>query len=163
MIFRNNQSVLTSFLIELATLGPIGRYLPAPGTWGALAATVVTPFIIFPLSIVPRIILLIIVFVLGSFGAQKAEQMEMIKDPGIVNIDEVLGQWITFLPFTWLSWPNLLLGFVLFRLFDIFKPWPVNISENWLSNGWNVMIDDVFAAIYAMACLAILRLILQAG
>lgn len=159
MTFQQIQSFLASCQTQLSTLGPIGRYLPASGTWGALAATLVTPVIIFPLSIIPRIILFIIVFVLGSFAAKNTEQLEMMKDPGIINIDEVLGQWITFLPFTGLSWPKLFLGFLLFRLFDILKPWPINISEKWLDNGWNVMIDDIFAAIYASACLAIVILI----
>jgi phosphatidylglycerophosphatase A len=77
----------------------------------------------------------------------------------MVIIDEVVGQWMTFLPFASLSFRDLVLGFLLFRIFDIFKPWPVNISEQWFSHGWSIMIDDICAAIYAVFCLAVLRCI----
>jgi Phosphatidylglycerophosphatase A and related proteins len=65
----------------------------------------------------------------------------------------VLGQWITYAPFAVLSWRGLLAGFVLFRIFDMLKPWPVNASENWLPGGYGIMIDDAVAAVYAALCL----------
>jgi phosphatidylglycerophosphatase A len=68
----------------------------------------------------------------------------------------MVGYWLTvaFIP---TQWPWLLAAFVLFRLFDILKPWPIRQSEKLFSGGLGIMIDDVLAALYAMAILAILQ------
>ena len=71
-----------------------------------------------------------------------------LKDPQIVVVDEVIGQWLTFagaMRFNWKSW---LLGFVLFRLFDIFKPPPTRQLEN-VPGGAGIVLDDVMAGVYA--------------
>ena len=76
------------------------------------------------------------------------------KDPGVVVVDEVVGQWVTllFLPFT----PAVAVaGFLLFRVLDVFKPWPARQLES-LPDGWGIMSDDVMAGIYA-------NLLLHAG
>lgn len=138
---------------HFATLGPIGHLKPGPGTWGSAAAVITAPFLFLPYSPVMRCAILVALFVLGSLAASRAEVVLGKKDPGSVIIDEVLGQWLTYLPFSILPAWQVLAGFLLFRLFDIAKPFPVRRSERWLPAGWGVMIDDVVAGIYAAAAL----------
>ncbi len=88
-------------------------------------------------------------FFAGAFAANRMEKVLGLKDPRCVIMDEVVGQWVTFLPFAALAPPKILAGFLLFRFFDILKPWPVRSSERWLPGGFGVMIDDVLAGIYA--------------
>ena len=75
-----------------------------------------------------------------------------VLDPGEVVIDEVAGQWLTLLAVP----PDPILyaaGFVLFRIFDIFKPWPVGWADRELGGGLGVMVDDLLAGLYAALCL----------
>ncbi|WP_457571581.1 phosphatidylglycerophosphatase A family protein [Desulfovulcanus sp.] len=150
----------TKIWINLATLGPIG-YLPkAPGTWGSLAATILAPFLFIPISLPFKILVLVIIFFLGAYAASLAEKVYKHKDPGCVIIDELLGQWVTFLTLTHSVWFMIIIGFVLFRIFDILKPFPIRNSEQWLKNGFGIMIDDLLAGIYAGFCLFMLSMIL---
>ena len=142
----NALNVLSLFL---ATLGPIGRIPPAPGTFGSAAAVIAAPWAFVPLSLPWRVAVLLSLFVCGAWAAGRAENVLGKKDPGQVVIDEVLGQWMTFLP---LASPDLLelaVGFALFRLFDITKLPPIKASEHWLPGGYGVMIDDALAGVYA--------------
>ena len=81
------------------------------------------------------------------------------KDPGEVVIDELVGVWLVLLPFESPSFWLVLAAFAFFRFFDISKPWPVRASENWLPDGFGIMIDDVVAGVWALLCVALLRLI----
>ena len=85
--------------------------------------------------------------VIGALAAGRVARLVGLEDPGLVVVDEVAGQWITFLalPFT----PVIALaGFLLFRVMDIVKPWPARDLEH-LPGGWGIMADDVAAGIYA--------------
>lgn len=144
-------------LLALATLGPVGRAPRAPGTWGSVVAVVAATCLFFPLSLPGRAIVLIALFVCGALAADRAERLLGRKDPGQVVIDEVLGQWLVFFPFAVPSFFELILGLLLFRLFDITKPPPVRASEHWLPGGWGVMIDDVLAGLYACLVLGLIR------
>lgn len=144
-------------LTRIATLGPVGLLPRAPGTWGSAAALITAPFLFFPLPIPLRLIVLGLLFYFGAIVCTEAEKELGEKDPGCVVIDEVLGQWVVFLPFPGIVGWQAIAGFILFRFFDIFKPWPVRASEKWLKAGYGVMIDDLIAGIYAMICLGILR------
>jgi phosphatidylglycerophosphatase A len=146
-----------SICLFLATLGPIGRIPPAPGTWGSAVAVLAAPLLFLPLTPLWRILLLVALFGLGSLVAGRAEKLLHEKDPGQVIIDEVVGQWLVFLPFAAPTAFELGVGFVLFRLFDVTKPPPVRASENWLPGGAGVMIDDVLAGLYACLGLALLH------
>jgi len=99
-------------------------------------------------------------FIAGGIASTRAEKLLGKDDPGEVVIDEVLGQWMTYAPFAVLSWLEIFVGFVLFRLFDMAKPWPIRASENWMPGGYGIMIDDAVAALYAMLCLWILQMVL---
>lgn len=140
--------------LAASTLGPIGHIRKAPGTWGALAAALSAPLLFLPLSLPLRLLALVALFHLGSMAAGSAEKSLGRKDPGEVIIDEWLGQWVVFLPFTVLPWWQIVIGFAAFRFFDILKPWPIRASESWLAQGYGVMLDDVIAGGYAAVVLA---------
>lgn len=93
---------------------------------------------------------------LGIWASGRATHLFKDKDPQKVVVDEVIGQLITFLfvPFA-ISWHFILAGFVLFRLFDIWKPYPIDSLQN-LPAGIGVCADDILAGVYAGACLALL-------
>lgn len=126
----------------------------APGTVGSVVAFL--PYILIPDF---RGLLLlgvtVLCYFLGVWASFRVEQDSGQHDPGQINLDEVVGQWIAllFLPKEgWLVWGT---AFILFRIFDIFKPFPVNRSQH-LNGGWGVMTDDVLAGIYANLVLQIL-------
>ncbi len=139
----------------VSTVFRIG-YLPtAPGTWGSLAAVVLWYLIIESISTITFIVTIIIIFILGVYTSSITERYSVQKDPSIIVIDEWVGQWIAllFLP------KSLLLGlvtFALFRLFDIWKPFPIKILDK-MPSGWGIMLDDVFAGFYPLLVLSVLR------
>lgn len=143
--------------LAFCRLGVAGLAPRAPGTWGTAVGCLLAPFLFFPLNIFWRIVVLAAIFVAGGLAATRAEKILGQKDPGQVVIDELAGVWLAFLPFREPDLWLLIFGFIFFRIFDIFKPWPVNASENWLPDGFGVMIDDIVAGAYALICLEILH------
>ncbi len=137
----------------IATLGPFGLLPKAPGTWGSLAAVVAAPWLFMPLSFSLRVLVLACVLVVGTWAAARAERLFGRKDPGCVVVDELLGQWLTLLPFAVLTVPQLVAGFLFFRIMDILKPWPVRAIERRVPGGLGVMLDDAVAAVPAAALL----------
>lgn len=148
-----NTSSIDRIATAFATLGPVGHLPKAPGTWGSAVAVIAAPFVFLPLSPLHRCIILALLFIIGGLAANRAEVVIGKKDPGSVVIDEVLGQWTVYALFPIMTTWQILLGFLLFRLFDITKPWPVKAAENWLPGGFGVMIDDLLAGIYAALCM----------
>ncbi len=142
-------------------LGPIGKIPYASGTWGSAAAVLAAPILFLPLPGLWRVLLLAALFWIGSRAATRTEVLLCRKDPSHVVIDELVGQWLTFLPLAHPSTFELTAGFFFFRAFDILKPPPVRASENWLPGGYGVMIDDVLAGIYACLCLSLLHWLRQ--
>ncbi len=143
--------------LQVSRLGPCGLSPKAPGTVGSAAAALTAPLFFLPLPLHWRILVLAALFILGSLAATRAETLLGRKDPGEVVVDELFGQWLTLLPFSDLGWGWIIIGFGLFRLFDILKPCPVRNAEHWLPAGWGVMIDDGIAGMYALLCLGALR------
>lgn len=136
--------------INLLLLSWFGTgYSPkAPGTMGSLAAVPFAWLMAASWGQHTLIIAAAVVFALGWAAAHATEEAR--RDPGWVVVDEVAGQWLTlaFVP------PDIILyaiGFVLFRLFDIFKPWPVRTLEQKVPGALGVMVDDIAAALYAGA------------
>lgn len=140
-------------ILAFCRVGPAGLSPVMPGSCGSLVAAVLAPFVFMPLSFYARVAVLVMLFIAGSIASTRAEFLLGKKDPGEVVVDEVLGQWMTYAPFTALAGWELFAGFIFFRLFDITKPWPVRASENWLPTGYGIMVDDAVAAVYAMAAL----------
>lgn len=149
-------SLSDKILLAYARVGIAGKSPKAPGTCGSLAAIVLAPLVFMPLPFWGRLLVLLFVLITGIVASARAENLLQQKDPSEVVIDEVLGQWITCLPFAALSFWEYAAAFALFRLFDITKPWPVRRLEE-LGGGLGIMIDDAAAGLYAMLCLALLR------
>ena len=144
--------------LHFARLDPSGLSPKAPGTAGSFFSVLLAPFLFLPFGLPARLAILAAVFILGALAATRAEALLGRKDPGCIVIDELVGQWIAMLflssfsaDSTWCDAAFLLVPFAFFRLFDIWKPWPVHASESWLPAGWGIMIDDVFAGLWALA------------
>jgi phosphatidylglycerophosphatase A len=121
-----------------------------PGTCASAVALLLAPFLFLPLDFAERCALLAALFVFGSLIVNRAERILGVQDPPELCIDEVLGMWLALIPFDEPSSGLMLTAFVLFRIFDIAKPWPVNASEHWLPGGFGIILDDVVAGFLAM-------------
>ncbi len=133
----------------LATAGGAGYFPKGPGTAGSLVGVAavylgVPPLLGAALLLLPAV-----------WSAQAVARHLSSKDPQIVVIDEVLGQWITFVGASTAPL-SLAVGFVLFRLFDITKPWPARRLEK-LPGGWGIVLDDVMAGVYGCFAMLLLR------
>jgi phosphatidylglycerophosphatase A len=127
----------------------------APGTAGsALGLLLFIPALYAPFPV--QVVIIAIGFVLGVWVSDRVAKHMEVKDPGGIVWDEFVGMWITLLWLPSLIW--LLPAFLLFRLFDIWKPWPVRIADEKLVGGLGIMLDDVFAGLYALAAVQILNL-----
>ena len=132
----------------LATWFGSGLLPRIPGTWGSAAALPFAWIIASYGSPWPLLAAAIIAFAAGIWAAGIYGRHAGIKDASPIVIDEVAGQWLTLAPFA--PDPTVyLLGFVLFRVADIVKPWPANWADRSLGGGLGVMLDDVFAGVYA--------------
>lgn len=146
----NNQSLL--FLSKAITsLFGFGYFWPFPATWGSAAAGIALYFFWPELSVAIKLAIIMATFLLGTYLAGIIERAENTHDPRFVVIDEAVGMMIaTFLLHQiWWQW---VLGFFLFRIFDILKPWPAS----WINDakgGFSIMGDDVIAGVYTLAIL----------
>jgi phosphatidylglycerophosphatase A len=131
-----------------AGLSPI-----APGTFGTLIAMPIY-LVLTSFSTIIYVLTVAFMFCIGCWASkQTADALGVHDHPGIV-IDEIVGYLATmlFVPVTW-YW--MIFGFLLFRLFDIWKPWPINKVDRQLQGGVGIMLDDLLAAIYSLLSLHI--------
>ncbi len=143
---------------RLAAWGPCGYAPWAPGTAGTLGAIPLffalrdLPLWLYALTVVALV-------ALGSFAADVAGRYWKVADASPIVIDEVAGYLVTmaFVPF---SPVPALLGFALFRVFDVLKPWPASAFDR-VKNGFGVVMDDVAAGVFAWASLQLLALLLR--
>jgi phosphatidylglycerophosphatase A len=138
----------------IATLGGIGYARTAPGT---VASAVALPFaylIAFTGGRFALLVLAIVVLAIGAWASELYAAETKTFDPSECVVDELAGQWIAC-AFAPVSLPGYAVAFVLFRLFDIWKPWPTRHSER-LHGGLGIMADDVVAALIAGAILVVL-------
>ena len=147
----NPQRILSNPIHCLAFGFGSGLAPKAPGTFGTLAA--VPLFLLMSsLSLSEYLFVVIFASVAGIYFCDKtAKDLRVHDHPGIVW-DEFVGFWITMIavPVTWWS---LVLGFVLFRVFDIWKPWPIKWVDKHVHGGFGIMLDDVLAGLLALATL----------
>ena len=148
----------TRFVCAIATLGPLGSRLSAPGTWGSLAG--VLYFCLFfrqarwEVSFAWTVLL---GYVAVAFCGDAARRMGK-TDPGEINLDEFIVMPLVFLGWradglaAWPAWAVLVTGFGLFRLFDIAKPLGIARLQRW-PGGWGIVVDDVAAALAACGTL----------
>jgi len=149
-------TVLDRLALLIATVFGAGYSPIAPGTAGS-AVTVLILWLV-PFSRGGLVLFLVAVVVVGTWAADVAERHLGGKDPGAIVIDEVAGMTLSVVAFP-LTPGVLLVGFVLFRIFDVLKPPPARESQRF-RGGIGVMIDDVIAGLYALAILAVIRLVL---
>jgi len=146
----------------IATFFGVGYIKPGPGTWGSLAAALLwlgaaAAFHRSPHSLlISLVVAIVITIALGVPAATIAERQSGRTDPGFVVIDEVIGQWIALLGCPG-DWAHGLIALVLFRLFDITKPFPVRRLER-LPGGWGIVFDDVAAGLYALIVASLIRI-----
>lgn len=138
--------------VLLATGFGVGLLPKAPGTWGSLFALPAAWGIVAATGQPGLALAAAGVFVVGIWAAGACVEKQGIQDPGPVVIDEIAGQWAALLlvPVDLIHYA---VGFVLFRAFDILKPWPVGWADREIKGGLGIMLDDALAAAYAAAVL----------
>jgi phosphatidylglycerophosphatase A len=139
----------------IATWFGCGMVPKAPGTMGSIGA--------IPLYLLAARagregvgVAALAVTAIGIWAASVVARDLGKKDPQIVVVDEVAGLLITMLPMAHVSWRAVLCGFLLFRLFDVTKPWPIRRFEK-LPSGWGIVMDDVVAGVFGACVMAFLR------
>jgi phosphatidylglycerophosphatase A len=142
----------------IATWFGVGLSPVAPGTCASVAALLLAWAIRAAAGVAGLAAAAILVFVAGCWAAGAAAKASGTDDPGSVVIDEVAGQWLVLLAAP-LQPPAWFFAFVLFRLFDIWKPWPVRWADRRVKGGFGIMLDDILAAGYAISVLEVLRAI----
>jgi phosphatidylglycerophosphatase A len=138
-------------MMFIATGAGSGNLPVAPGTWGS-AVGVLLWLLLSRLGSMPYFAVIGVLFIIGVFCAGAAEKIVDQGDPAIVVIDEIVGQLIalSLIPATPLT---IFAGFLLFRFFDIVKPFPVGWIDQHLHGGLGIMLDDVVAGLYALLVL----------
>ena len=132
----------------------------APGTIGSAAALI--PWLALRELAWPwYAVALVLTFVLGVWASNVMIARLRIADPGCIVWDEFVGQWIALMPLLFFAhdWRWIAAGFALFRLFDVWKPWPVSWADRRIKGGAGVMFDDVLAGILAALALCVVTVI----
>jgi phosphatidylglycerophosphatase A len=142
--------------VALATCLGCGYFPWGPGTVGSLVAIIIAVILHFSAGAGRPALLIATLLLLAPavWASTRTARLHGRKDPSVVVIDEVLGQWVTLLGATALRWKSFCAAFLLFRLFDIWKPWPVRNFEK-LPEGVGIVADDLAAGIYGALILYI--------
>lgn len=146
---NNNVQFDISDPIQLLAVGFGSGLMPkAPGTFGTLAAI---PFFLCLSLLTPLFYALTVLFlsVVGIYICGKAAEAVGVHDHGAIVWDEFIGYFITMFMIP-LSWQSVLVGFILFRVFDILKPWPISLADKKLHGGFGIMFDDVLAGVFSL-------------
>lgn len=142
-------SIFDRLIVFLATGFGSGRLPYVPGTWGSLVGVFLT-WSVIDQSLIVKLLVAGAAFIVGiPLCTAAAKRLGGSSDPGSVVFDEIVGVFATLLWFPW-SVTNALTGFVLFRLFDMLKPWPIRRFES-LPGGLGIMADDLIAGLVAAA------------
>jgi phosphatidylglycerophosphatase A len=156
------ESKKTFWAWTVATFFGAGLGKPGPGTWGSVAALLLWGLAAWTLHPAANVMIwmlcagIALSIALGVPAATIAARESGREDPGFVVIDEVAGQWIALLGAP-LDWKHGLIALVLFRIFDILKPFPARQLES-LPEGWGIVFDDVAAGLYAWGIGALIRI-----
>lgn len=146
----------------IATFGGAGLLPKAPGTWGSLASLPIGWLILTNLGWQGVLFASVIVTVVGVWASQAVLDRTGPKDPGAIVIDEVAGQLLCLTVVAPAIW-QFALALVMFRIMDIFKPFPVSWADRKLGGGLGVMADDIMAAGYALGATAVVIEIVDGG
>ncbi|HJF27085.1 phosphatidylglycerophosphatase A [Acinetobacter sp. RF15A] len=129
----------------------------APGTFGSAFALLFVPFWL-SLGFLNSLFAMVIMSLIGIYICGKTAELMGVHDDGRIVWDEFAGQSITFLPVLYMgqmNWLWLLVGFALFRLFDVWKPWPIRVIDRQVGGGFGIMLDDIIAGLWAALCILI--------
>ncbi len=137
-----------SFYFLLATVFGLGKAPAAPGTVATLVAGIPCFIVVGRFPWPMQLAFAGVLFWAGWYISGKAERELDRTDPGEIVIDEVCGYLVTMIGHT-VSFSSIIAGFLFFRVFDIWKPWPIRSVERKLTGGAGIMLDDVLAGIYA--------------
>jgi phosphatidylglycerophosphatase A len=142
----------------VATFFGVGRVKPGPGTWGSIATVILWALAISRIPVASRawatIVAAVVVTVIGIPAATLVARGAGLKDPQFIVIDEVAGQLVALISVP-LAWKTFLAGFILFRVFDMWKPFPIRRLER-LPEGAGIVVDDLGAGLYALAVMHLL-------
>jgi len=140
-----------AFILLLSSWFGVGRLPLAPGTWGTLGAVPLV-LIISYFGPIPAVISLAVIIPLAVWTSDISQKVLGKDDPPEVVIDEVAGYFVAvfLLPFSWWSF---ILGFLLFRIFDILKPFPIRMIHKKVKGGIGICLDDIVAGVYANVCI----------
>jgi phosphatidylglycerophosphatase A len=123
----------------------------APGTFGTLAAIPFWWLFLQDVPLIPYLCVLIAGFAFGVYLCEQTSKDLGVHDHGGIVWDEWIGLWITYIALpAGIEW--IIIGFALFRFFDILKPWPIKWLDEKVHGGFGIMIDDVLAGIFAFVC-----------
>jgi phosphatidylglycerophosphatase A len=142
----------------VATFFGAGRLKPGPGTWGSLATVILWAAASSRIPVASQtwatVVAAAVVTLIGIPAATRAARADGTKDPQFVVIDEVAGQLVTLIAVP-LAWKTFLAGFILFRIFDMWKPFPIRRLER-LPEGIGIVVDDLGAGLYGLAAVHLL-------
>lgn len=146
----------------VATFFGVGHLKPGPGTWGSLVTVLLWALASSRIPAQDRawatVLAALVITLVGIPAATKVSRASGVKDPQFVVIDEVAGQLIALIAVP-LAWKTFLVGFILFRVFDMWKPFPIGQLER-LPEGTGIVVDDLGAGVYA---LVLMHLMLHFG
>lgn len=143
----------------IATSFGSGLVPRAQGTFGSAVALLPWWFVWRDLPLPGYGLMLILSFAVGVWACGESSRRIGFPDHRSLVWDEFVGQWIALLPVLLAPWWWMVAGFVLFRVFDVWKPWPISWMDARIKGGAGVMIDDVVAGLFAAIVLIILRLL----
>jgi phosphatidylglycerophosphatase A len=129
-----------------------GAASKAPGTFGTLASVPIYLWLLQDLSSMQYLVMLVVTSLVGIYLCGKTSKDLGVHDHSGIVWDEFVGYWITM----WLAptgWEYIVLGFVLFRLFDILKPWPISWVDKHVHGGFGIMFDDILAGVMSLIVL----------
>jgi phosphatidylglycerophosphatase A len=150
---------MSTLALALATSFGVGYAPIAPGTFGSAAGLLL--WAILPASVGAQLTAVAAVLAIGTWAAELTERRTGATDPGIVVVDEVLGMIVT-LALNPVGWGGAFAGFLLFRIFDVIKPFPANRLER-VHGGLGIMLDDAMAGVYANLVLRLVLAVAPAG
>ena len=161
--FYWTQFLSTPLIVNLATFGPLGRVKKAPGTWGSVAGLGLYAVLFYRMGFFGFILFSVLLAYLAMAICDAAEKRLQMRDPGMIILDEIVAVPLVFMGMggadgliqEYHGWPVLLAGFILFRIFDILKPFGISRLQN-LPGGIGCVADDLAAAGASCVCLHLL-------
>ena len=143
----------TSWEFQLTTWFGSGLMIPAPGTWGTLGGALFGILLLATMSPLVVLIMAILLTIVGWIATQKVESQMSEHDSSFIVIDEVAAILFVYALLPVFSATFIILGFIIFRIFDAAKPWPINWLDKQIGGAAGVMVDDLMAALYTLAIL----------